>query len=196
MKNCRVWDNPVAVALRRCRREFHLKTAHRPRIFCVGVQHAGPPSWHDQFTFDTDVLTADFHLTQKSAQNRGQTLLAIGCRLMACGLVTLLRPITPVRRAILDRLAQMFRLYVRRCFQIRNRSRHFQDSVVRRCGQSQPQHRVLQQFLSVLRNRAAFANQLRRHLRVAVSVLLPFESRRLPFPRRNHPPAHRSRILR
>ena len=58
-----------------------------------------------------------------------------------------------------------------RAFQVGDRARDFQDAVVGARGKSQPLDGGFQQLFAVGGNRAVFADQSRRHLRVGVEFL-------------------------
>src|SRR5260221_9505848 len=100
-------------------------------------------------------------------------------------------PIRPVQRAVLNRFSEVLWLNRFGGVQIGNRPGDFQDAVM--CPRRKPQlgHRVFQKLLAFGGNRAMFANQLWRHLRVRVGMLLTNEPLLLALSSFHHPRPHR-----
>jgi len=78
------------------------------------------------------------------------------------------RPVRPIQRSVLNCLGDVFGLEMRNGIEVGYCARHFQDAVMRTRAEPLLGHRAFQQALTIGREFAEFANQLRRHLGVAV----------------------------
>src|SRR5260370_30812850 len=87
-------------------------------------------------------------------------------------------PVRPVQRSILNRLGDVLGFKLRNTVKVGNRTRHLQDAVMSARTESLLRHGAFQQTLAIGREFAEFANQLRRHLGVAINS---FASRRKAF---------------
>src|ERR1700686_330659 len=96
-------------------------------------------------------------------------------------------PVGPIQGAVLDSLGNVFRFQLRNGVQVGYGSRDFEDTVMGAGTKSLLRHGAFQQALAVGGEFAELANQLRRHLRVAIKLLLASgETFQLHVTRSNH----------
>jgi len=94
-------------------------------------------------------------------------MLCVRCR------TSPLRPIGAVQSAVLNGFAEVPRFHILRAVQIGNGASDFQDAVMRARRKAHAGDRILQHLFAVFADRAEFADQLGRHLRVGKYFPLP-----------------------
>src|SRR5208282_1893628 len=106
------------------------------------------------------------------------------------------RPERAVQCSILDRLGYVLRLELRNRVKVCDGAGDFQDAVVGAGAEALMGHGAFQQAFAIGGEFAEFANELGRHLRVAIELLASSrKARQLNVTRSNHTPENRGGIL-